>query len=697
MALVTVTNTVTDPEGNPIVNASVSVELIAGYGTAPAYTTTSSVLFSDTTTTNASGVWSMALVPNASLTPANTYYRITEGSLYKSTIVVPSNGGPFNLSQLLVVPGQVSGLAITGEQVANNGTVVAVRPGINFIPGTNMSISAVDNTATASVDVTFNGAAGTNFRGAWAPSTVYASRDLVTLGGELLLCNTPHTSGSTFSLANWSNLTGKTGVYNAMLYGAKGDGKSVSDLATTNTSTTVTSATANFTAADVGKSFLADNVAGGGVSLRGTIASVTNSTTAVLSVAAGATLTGQNFLWGTDDTAAINSAVTAAYNGETASGSFYAEVYCPPVTYVLAGATTIGGSTQGNAQIPLPVVGTTGRKFVLVLRGGRDAGSFAHWLQTVGQRAGAVFASTLLNLPVDGTYSVPSVVGGPTVSQGAGVYSNMKIVVDGITVLAPYNPSMVGFAFRYLAQATILSASAMANAGPAGSPALSTQPTNSQGLGLQMPQNGNNDCAVVIDYSCEGFYYGLSFGEHFTALRVAIVYANVAVFIGNIGGTSYHGASILNLNVEASAIEVQATGSGGAFPLFVGAQSVETTSVRSFDDPNNVLTGVINWSNSAGNSAPVVSGAANLKIICVNLASKPGAATSPGMPSSTTPLTNPFFRDAVVVVTGGTVSAVSVDGVAQGYAATGFTVIVPSGKTITLTYSVTPSWKWTLL
>jgi hypothetical protein len=67
------------------------------------------------------------------------------------------------------------------------------------------------------------------------------------------------------------------------------------------------------------------------------------------------------------------------------------------------------------------------------------------------------------------------------------------------------------------------------------------------------------------------------------------------------------------------------------------------------------------------------------------------------VPGSTTPLTNPFFRDAVVVVTGGTVSAVAVDGVAQGFTATGFTVVVPSGKTITLTYTVAPSWKWILL
>jgi hypothetical protein len=466
---------------------------------------------------------------------------------------------------------------------------------------------------------------GTNYRGTWAPTTAYALNDLASLGGELLICTVAHTSGSSFSLTNWVNLTGRAGVYNVKLYGAKGDNA-------------------------------------------------------------------------TDDTAAINAAVTAAVAGGIADGSYTAEVYFPPATYVTSSATTKGGGTQGNAQIPLPVIPTTGRKFVLKFASVGDGTAFGHWEQTVGQRSGAVLRSTLTGQTPDGTWGPASAIGGPTVPIGSGVYTNLKLVIQNITVMLPYNPSFLGFDLRYLAQATIVSASALANAGVAGTPpVLPTLPTDSNGLALRMPQNGNNDCAIVIDFACEGFYYAVSIGEHFTAFRLALIYCQVGVFIGSVGGTSYHGASIVNLNIEATGIGIQCTSDPvGAFPLWVGTMSVETTSVRDFDDPSNGLMGWVGW-NNVNNTPPAVNGAANLKIVSMNRGSKPGAATAPGMPSSTTPLTNPFWRDAAVTVTGGTVSAVSVDGQAQGFTATGFTVIVPSGKTITLTYSAGPAWHWTLL
>jgi hypothetical protein len=63
--------------------------------------------------------------------------------------------------------------------------------------------------------------------------------------------------------------------------------RTVSDGATTNTSTTVTSATAAFTSADVGA-----KITGTGIPAAATIASVTNATTVVISAAATATATG---------------------------------------------------------------------------------------------------------------------------------------------------------------------------------------------------------------------------------------------------------------------------------------------------------------------------------------------------------------------------------------------------------------------
>lgn len=68
--------------------------------------------------------------------------------------------------------------------------------------------------------------------------------------------------------------------------------------------------------------------------------------------------------------------------------------------------------------------------------------------------------------------------------------------------------------------------------------------------------------------------------------------------------------------------------------------------------------------------------------------------TAPSVPSSGTAATNTTSIPASVVVTGGTVSQVDVNGVSKG---TGDgTYIVPPGGTITLTYTSAPTWTWTL-
>ncbi len=69
-----------------------------------------------------------------------------------------------------------------------------------------------------------------------------------------------------------------------------------------------------------------------------------------------------------------------------------------------------------------------------------------------------------------------------------------------------------------------------------------------------------------------------------------------------------------------------------------------------------------------------------------------GALTPPSIPASTTAYTNSYGYPCMVSVYGGTVTAIAVDGVATGQTSGVFTI--PPGKTITLTYSVAPTWRW---
>lgn len=83
----------------------------------------------------------------------------------------------------------------------------------------------------------------------------------------------------------------------------------------------------------------------------------------------------------TDDTTAIVTAINTAVSEGIANGTNYAEVYFPPAVYLIASAPTTGGSTNGSAQIPLPIIAETAQKFVLVLRGTADATALYHWNQ----------------------------------------------------------------------------------------------------------------------------------------------------------------------------------------------------------------------------------------------------------------------------------------------------------------------------
>lgn len=71
-----------------------------------------------------------------------------------------------------------------------------------------------------------------------------------------------------------------------------------------------------------------------------------------------------------------------------------------------------------------------------------------------------------------------------------------------------------------------------------------------------------------------------------------------------------------------------------------------------------------------------------------------GTIPNPSVPASGTPVTNTYNDAVQVVITGGTMTQVIIDGVVEGAGAG--TYQVPSGGTIQLTYTVAPSWTWTL-
>lgn len=103
------------------------------------------------------------------------------------------------------------------------------------------------------------------------------------------------------------------GAFNVQVFGAKGDGVTVFDGAITAALTTLTCATtAPFAATDVGKRITIAGAGAAGAQLTTTIATFISASQVTVVAPAGTTVAAKGVTFGTDDTAAINSAIAAA-------------------------------------------------------------------------------------------------------------------------------------------------------------------------------------------------------------------------------------------------------------------------------------------------------------------------------------------------------------------------------------------------
>lgn len=101
--------------------------------------------------------------------------------------------------------------------------------------------------------------------------------------------------------------------FNVVCYGAKGNTRRVTDASITSNSGTITSATAGFTSADVGKTVFGIETASSLARVPvGTITTVNSSTSITVSTLATTTANNIVLVWGADDTAAIVAAGQAA-------------------------------------------------------------------------------------------------------------------------------------------------------------------------------------------------------------------------------------------------------------------------------------------------------------------------------------------------------------------------------------------------
>lgn len=158
-------------------------------------------------------------------------------------------------------------------------------------------------------------------------------------------------------------------VHNVRMYGAKGDGQTVTDGAIGLGSATLVCGTSTpFSSADVGKTIVVYGAGAAGVPLITTISTFTSSSQVVLGTTASTAVTGAKVLWGTDDTAALQ----LAFNGlllATSGLSSGGTIFLPPGVYITntyinlqqPGAHVLGYGAKivqiGSAQLGILVNG----------------------------------------------------------------------------------------------------------------------------------------------------------------------------------------------------------------------------------------------------------------------------------------------------------------------------------------------------
>jgi hypothetical protein len=496
-------------------------------------------------------------------------------------------------------------------------------------------------------------------------------------------------------------------------HGALGDGMVASDVATNGTST-FTSATIAANAA-VGQYVMinggrgtADTAAIGQITAinTGTNAVTINAPTLPINV----TASNLNAVFGTDDQAAINSAFAAAKTYAEAH-DYFAEVLFKDKIYVLASPPTQTANSPAfqNSQLPIPFpTNNNGRKLVFGIKGVARADHYQYWNQTVPAISGTALVSmTTAPSAIDGTFGPQSVLGGPTGQSGflqggtiATAFANVKPVVENIQIVCPVYTNMTAFDFTYVTgfYADGCSAHVFAQPLSGGGPLLSSIWTDGAvfgtraGVGMRFPAGGNNADNTVPSFVVEGYNLGVLLDEHAWIGNLRAIYVGVVIKMGP--NTQGHATYIGRVTAEAYQGGIL-TQSSGTFPIFVGVWATEDSATAyDINDSGNQLTGEIHWSNIVDSRGPAITGATRLRIVNDKLG--PGKwTTAPAVPASTVNAQNTAWRDAAVVVSGGTVTAITVDGVAQGV--TSGMVLVPSGKNIAITYSVAPTWKWTLL
>lgn len=530
-------------------------------------------------------------------------------------------------------------------------------------------------------------------------------------------------------------------VHDVRVYGAVGDGQVVADGSITSGSNVFTSPSASFKASDVGKAFMVKGALTSGVTtLVTTITGYTSPTQVTLGASATATLSGNAMaMWATDDTAAIQACINAAFAYGQVHGVGIISV--PPAAglfYGIAGPLVAGGANAANGQLVIPPQPDTAIKVELIFMGVTDGGTTRHWHQKMPQMSGStlvsfgVFANATAQTTSLNASGNPALISAQTGAYGYGgnslVYSNILVRMQNMQLYTVHSAN--GWTYGALNLHGI-AAAALENFGYGTTGLYSAGDfSNPNGfsaglsIGVLLPSAGNNDNNLLNNVVCHGGYTrGIFLTEHtiwkggtmlycWSGICPVGNYDDAGGGHGNPGVGASHGIHCEQVSIEGcnQDLDIIGPGQAGIGPMISG--SIDTEGASAVHD---TLSGMIAacgvmYLKGNGQTPPTLMSATNLQVIC--------EFQFPGTPPTTPPtltinqgIMNPYGRWAKITLWGGTgITSVEVSSLMGGSSAPAmataysqtaaplplYTVDVPPQGWIQINGTTTPNASWIL-
>lgn len=431
-----------------------------------------------------------------------------------------------------------------------------------------------------------------------------------------------------------------------------------------------------------------------------------------------------------DQTTAIQNALSDALAIIVAGVCHVDIIFDSRLVYTI-GASVTSGSHNEWSQIHWPwshsVVGC------INLRGMPTGTGFIY---SQGQN-GTVIQSSLTSAPsFSGTTGIASMIGGPSSYRSSpydvahktlinmGIYDlTFRSGSSGPVIAGVDAGGIMGVAFDNIGFDTPQTATngALFNA------RTMNVYTGSQGVPIIFPQVNNFFGTKGGMLLVENWPTGPVLGEQTLIDTVAVALCPGAAVNQD---AVYHTSRINSLiDVDVAYGVANHDPSSGSYVTSMTGNSLTTPGTNTTVNPVTVGSWAVQWNNSEGPDAmnrvydvydsssnavvvgtigvvnagvgAVTSGGLQLKLAggCGRVRVKDryaatGPKTAPAVPSSTVAIYNPFAADAFIQVTGGAFTQVVISGTNMG---TGGNYMLPANGTISVTYTVAPTWAWTLL